>query len=142
MIYTDEVFELEDSLDELCQALLSSTSFDDHCSNKKAILNSPETLNKEKVFGEAKTAFEKIENYGDYAPDFKEKRRQLRQAKRELDLDPIVAKFRVSEHELQSMLDRLVYEMAQVISEDIKIDAGNPFFEFASKGCGGSCHVG
>jgi hypothetical protein len=40
------------------------------------------------------------------------------------------------------MLDYITFDIAKSISDDIKIDAGNPFFEFAKRGCGGSCHVG
>lgn len=142
MIFTEDVFEIEDALDQLSDKLISSKTMLAHCQNKVQILETPATIAREITFNEAKEAFEKIEAYGDFAPDFKEKRRELRQAKRELDLDELIGNYRATEFELQNMLDRIVYEMAAVVSPDIKIDAGNPFFEFASKGCGGNCHAG
>ena len=109
--------------------------------NRLQIDTSAETKAREKQFMEAREAFERIEAYGKHAPDFTEKRRKLRHEKRQLDMDQNVSAFRVSERELQEVLDRLTYEIAQSVSPDIKIDAGNPFFEFAQKGCGGSCNV-
>lgn len=140
MIFTEEVFAIEEELDTLLETLVCSQTFKKHCQNKGTILTNPETMIKEKEFKEAKAAFERIAQYGDYAPEFKSLRRELRQKKRVLDLDEHVMEFRMTEHDVQSMLDRIVFEMAQVVSNDIKIDAGNPFFEFASKGCGGNCH--
>lgn len=142
MIYTEEVFALEDELEKLSQTILNSNTLKEHCLNKEKIMKTQETQQKEKAFKEARESFERIEAYGEFIPDFKEKKRSLRQAKRELDLDENIQAYRITERELQGMLDRIVYEMAQVVSTDIKIDAGNPFFEFASKGCGGNCHVG
>lgn len=93
------------------------------------------------VFRRSKEKFEQVEAYGKYAPDYKEKRRAVRQAKRCVDLDETVAQFRLKERELQDLLDHITYEIAQAVSTDIKVDAGNPFFEFGDKGCGGQCHV-
>jgi cell fate (sporulation/competence/biofilm development) regulator YlbF (YheA/YmcA/DUF963 family) len=103
---------------------------------------SDEVAKLKKDFKEVKEAFEKIEPYGKYAPDFKEKRRAVRKVKRELDTNELVSNFKFNETSLQNMLDYITFDIAKSISDDIKIDAGNPFFEFAKRGCGGSCHVG
>lgn len=140
MIFTEEVFELEDKLDALLATLIQSETLSKHCQNKAALIKNVASCEKERAFIEAKDRFEQVAAYGEYAPEFKTRRRELRQKKRELDLDERVMEFRLTEHDLQSMLDRIVYEMAQVVSPTIKVDAGNPFFEFATKGCGGNCH--
>ena len=141
MIYTEEVFAIEDCIEELCEQLVQSPVVQEHLNNRLRINRSSETKEREKKFMVAREAFERIEAYGKHAPDYTEKRRQLRQQKRQLDMDENVSAFRVSERELQEVLDRLTYEIAQSVSPDIKINAGNPFFEFAQKGCGGSCNV-
>lgn len=63
--------------------------------------------------------------------------------KRALDLNEIVANYRFAETNVQTLLDTIGLKIAQLISEDIKVDAGNPFFERGKKhsGCGGSCHA-
>lgn len=142
MIYTDEVFALEDCLFELCDNIISSELTTKHLHNRLLIETTPTTKAKEQEFVRARQKFEQVEAYGKYAPDYTEKRRKLRQEKRALDMDPHVAAFRASERDLQNVLDRVTYEIAQSVSPDIKIDAGNPFFEFAQRGCGGNCHGG
>ncbi len=64
-------------------------------------------------------------------------------AKRALDLNEIVANYRFAETNVQTLLDTIGLKIAQLISEDIKVDAGNPFFERGKKhsGCGGSRHA-
>ena len=142
MIYTEEVFELEDEIDKLCDTLIQSELVKGFWEAKYQLKNNNETRIKEKEFVFAKESFEKIEAYGSYAPDYKEKRRALREKKRQLDLDETVASFKVKERELQDVLDTTVFDLAKSISPNIKIEAGNPFFEFAQKGCSGNCHVG
>lgn len=70
------------------------------------------------------------------------KKRALRKAKRQLDLNEHVAAFRYSETQLQSLLDQIVQALAEEVSNEIKVDAGRPFFETKKHfGCGGNCHA-
>lgn len=142
MIYTEEIFAIEDSLFELCDKIIASSVATKHLENRLSVETNPEARLKEERFVQARDKFEQIESYGKYAPDYTAFRRTLRQEKRILDMDPNISSFRISERELQNILDRVTYEIAQSVSADIKIEAGNPFFEFAQRGCGGSCSVG
>ncbi|WEG72895.1 YlbF family regulator [Vagococcus intermedius] len=142
MLYTEEIFELEDSIDRLCDCLLASSPTRGYLKSRQLIETSKITQEHVKDFSRAKESFEKIEAYGQYAPDYKEKRRALRATKRQLDMDNNIVEFRIYERDVQESLDLVTYEIAQSISSNIKIEAGNPFFEFAQKGCGGNCHVG
>lgn len=142
MIYTEEIFEIEDSLDALCDKIMTSSIAKKHLENRLSVATNPEVKMKEKKFVRARDKFEQIEAYGKYAPDYTDFRRTLRQEKRALDMDVDVSSYRISERELQNVLDLITYEIAQSVSTEIKIDAGNPFFEFAQRGCGGSCSVG
>lgn len=142
MIVTENFFELEDQTEELIAAILSSESLKSYKSNRIKMYESNEVREKQKNFFDAKESFEKIEAYGIHAPDFRTKQRAVRKAKRELDFCEEVAEFRFSETSLQTILDSISVEIAQTISSDIKVDAGNPFFEKAKgSGCGGSCHA-
>lgn len=142
MLYTEEIFELEDSIDRLCDCLLTSSPTSGYLKSRQLIEISNKTQERVRDFSYAKESFEKIETYGKYAPNYTEKRRALRSAKRQLDMDNNVIDFRIYERDVQESLDLVTYEIAQSISSNIKIEAGNPFFEFAQKGCGGNCHVG
>ncbi|HIY57876.1 MAG TPA: YlbF family regulator [Candidatus Tetragenococcus pullicola] len=141
MIYNDQFFEIEDQVNELIDSLKESTSFYEYCHFRTILEKDDEGQLLKKEFNEKKADFEKIEPYGKYAPDFTEKRRSLRKAKRALDLAPSVANFRLSETQFQSVLDTIVLEVAESITSEIKVETGNPFFETKS-GCGGNCHVG
>lgn len=142
MIYTSSFLEIEDQIDQLVETILNSEQAKLYISYAKKVQSSPTVQEKAAAFMKAKENFEKIESYGKYAPDFTEKRRVLRAAKRNLDVDEIVAQFRFFETDFQDILDQTSYAVAQSVSKEIKVDAGNPFFEFAKKGCGGNCHAG
>lgn len=138
MIINEELFHLEDQAVHLAEVILAGKVVADYRHAKDALAN-PAAKAKQQAFQNAKTTFERIEPYGKYAPDFREKQRALRQAKRTLDLDETVAAFRLAENQLQDILDQTGQALAQTISEEIKVDAGNPFF--TTKGCGGACHA-
>lgn len=142
MIVNESLFDIEDQTELLVQTVLSSQTVDQYRSNKENMRGSESVQAKLADFLTSKTEFERIENYGSHAPDFRTKQRALRQAKRQLDMCEEVADFRVSETEVQDILDSVSSAIAKTISEDIKVDAGNPFFTKGNNhGCGGSCHA-
>ncbi len=142
MIVTEKLFEIEDQTEKLVQAILASESFETYKVNRQTMYSSKDVQAKQKAFLEAKDSFERIEAYGNHAPDFRTKQRAVRKAKRVLDLSEEVAEFRFSETEIQTVLDLIGMAVAKTISDDIKVDAGNPFFEKGKhSGCGGSCHA-
>ena len=139
---TEKLFEIEDQTEQLIQAILASESFESYKKNRQLMYTSKEVQEKQKAFLDAKDSFERIEAYGNHAPDFRTKQRAVRQAKRALDVSEEVAEFRFSETEIQTILDLVGMSVAKTISEDIKVDAGNPFFEKGKhSGCGGNCHA-
>ncbi|MTD38734.1 YlbF family regulator [Erwinia sp. CPCC 100877] len=142
MIVTEELFKIEDQTEQLIQAILESDEIAAYKANRERMYCSQDVKEKQKAFLEAKEAFERIEAYGSHAPDFRTKQRTLRQAKRALDMSEEVAEFRISETGVQTILDLIGTAIAKNVSEDIKVDAGNPFFEKGNHGCGGSCHAG
>ncbi|MEI5988783.1 hypothetical protein A5881_000270 [Enterococcus termitis] len=142
MIVTEKLFEIEDQTEKLVQAILASDSIVSYKINRQSMYNSKDVREKQKTFLDAKDSFERIEAYGNHAPDFRTKQRAVRQAKRALDVSEEVAEFRFSETEVQTILDLVGMAVAKTISDDIKVDAGNPFFEKGKhSGCGGSCHA-
>lgn len=142
MIYNQEVFEIEDLVVNLSEKLNSSQLVASYVNSFFEMDRNQEVDELKRDFLKAKSDFEKIEAYGNYAPDFKEKRRAVRKMKRQLDTNKLVGEFKYNETSFQNMLDYMTFDIATSISNEIKIDAGNPFFEFAKQGCGGSCHVG
>ncbi|AQP53239.1 hypothetical protein CBF34_09965 [Vagococcus penaei] len=140
MIVDDKLFKLEDEVLALKECLLDSSLVDDYVRHHEEIKASTDVEQLIQEFQEVKHRFESIESYGNYAPGFKETRRELRKKKRALDTHELVMTYKQSETALQNVLDYLALDLSKCVSEKIKVDAGNPFFEFASRGCGGSCH--
>lgn len=142
MIVNESLFDIEDQTEQLVQTVLTSSTLDRYRSNREQMKCSEIVQTKLADFLTSKADFERIESYGSHAPDFRTKQRALRQAKRQLDMCEEVAEFRVSETEVQDILDTISSAIAKTISEDIKVDAGNPFFTKGNNhGCGGSCHA-
>ncbi|WP_326717677.1 YlbF family regulator [Vagococcus jeotgali] len=141
MIYNEALYDLEDCVDLVTEEILKTNLVCDYFNHYTNMTREKEVDVIVTDFLRTKKEFTEIEEYGQYAPDFKEKRRALRKAKRAVDTNELIAEFKYSETSLQNMLDYMCLDIAQTISETIKVDAGNPFFEFAKRGCGGNCHV-
>lgn len=141
MIYNDHFFAIEDQVQRVVDRLLESTSFQKYLMHKIELYQDREVTEIRQDFTEKKEAFDRIAEYGRHAPDYREKQRALRKVKRVLDLHPKVADFRMSETQLQGVLDEIILKIAASFSEDVIVDTGNPFFESKSS-CGGGCHHG
>ena len=141
MIYTEELVELDSAMTELLHTIYQSPTMLDYQEAKKNMENDPNCQKKMIAFLEAKNAFESIESYGSYAPGWKEKRRLLRQAKRELDVDDSMAEFRFRETRLQHMLDVICSNIAHTVSDQVKVNTETPFLKLNKSHCGGNCHV-
>lgn len=96
--------------------------------HKQSMEESAKVCQLKEAFLSKKEAFENVAAYGEYAPDYREKR-AVRKAKRQLDMDEHVAAFRYSETQLQSLLDQIVQVLAEEVSNEIKVDAGSPFLK-------------
>ncbi|MBV7390275.1 YlbF family regulator [Enterococcus alishanensis] len=140
MIINDSLFALEDSNEALIDAILNSSTYQNYFSCKESMDQSPEVENLRSSFNKEKDKLEQISAYGKYAPDYKEQQRTLRKSKRTLDLNQQVAEYRLAENDFQALLDEISQRLAAAISNEIKVDAGNPFFETGKIGCKGNCH--
>lgn len=88
-----------------------------------------EVIELKKAFQAEKNRFEKIAEYGEYAPDYRQQQRKVRTSKRALDLNEKVAAYRLAETDFQQMLDEVGECLAKTISPQIKVNAGNPFLK-------------
>lgn len=140
MIINDAFFQLEDQNQVLIQEILASQSFKNYLLTRTEMNNCTEVSKLKKTFQADKDKFEQIASYGEYAPDYREQQRKVRLSKRALDLNERVAAYRLAETDFQRLLDEVGQRIAQTISSDIKVDAGNPFFETGNHSCEGNCH--
>lgn len=103
--------------------------------------NDPVTQEKIKRFVQLKEKYEEVQRFGRYHPDYKTVMKEIRVAKRDMDLDENVANFKRAETELQNVLDEISLLIGRSVSDQIIVETGNPFFTTAKGGCssGGSC---
>ncbi len=144
MIVTEDYLEMETEAFALVQSIMESDIGQNYCAAKIALEQDEAAQAKIHAFNQAKKAFEEIEVYGKFAPDFKEKNREVRRLKREMDVDEFVYQYRLVETDLQTILDEVSLTLARAVSDTIKVPAGNPFFATGASGCGtgGGCGCG
>ncbi|MFY4773748.1 YlbF family regulator [Metabacillus sp. RGM 3146] len=108
---------------------------------QKALQNDQTAQSLIAEFTKVKEKYEDVQRFGRYHPDYKTISSEMRQVKRNLDMNDSVAAFRRAETNLQTLLDEISVELGRAVSEHIKVPTGNPFFDSGSS-CGGGCGSG
>ncbi|SDM04575.1 YlbF family regulator [Bacillus sp. OK048] len=143
MIATSERVELVEYAESLAQMVLESDIVEQYQICLYKMQNSKETQEKIKRFVNLKDIYEEVQRFGKYHPDYKRVMSQIREYKREMDLDQNVADFKLAETDLQYLLDEISMYVGGAVSKNIKVPSGNPFFDNGSHGTGcgggGSC---
>ncbi|MEH7093206.1 YlbF family regulator [Neobacillus vireti] len=140
MLATLERIELLEYAEDLAKMVLTSDIAEQYQISLYKMQNNKETQRKINRFASLKELYEEVQRFGKYHPDYKRVMLQIREAKREMDLDPLVAEFKLAENDLQTLLDEISKSIGGAVSEHIKVPSGNPFFETGhSCGTGGSC---
>ncbi|AZU61404.1 YlbF family regulator [Neobacillus mesonae] len=143
MLATLERVQLLEYAEDLAKMVLDSDIAEQYQDSLYKMQHNQETQKKIKRFVGMKELYEEVQRFGKYHPDYKRVMSQIREYKREMDLDPNVAAFKLAENDLQTLLDQISKAIGSAVSEHIKVPSGNPFFE-TGHGCGsgGSCGCG
>lgn len=141
MIINEEYFALEDQTFRLVEAICSGEAMSSYKEAKRLLAQSKEADAKIRAFNEAKEVYERIEAYADFAPGYQEIRQRVYRAKRIMDLDESVHRFRVAERELQVLLDKVSERLAHAVSSDILVSAGDPFFQSGDSNMPAACQI-
>ena len=143
MLATLERIELLESADHLAKMVLDSEIVEQYRKCLYKLKYDQESQRKIRRFASLKELYEEVQRFGKYHPDYKRIMSQIRESKREMDLDPFVADFKIAENDLQQLLDEISVLVAGAVSSHIKVPTGNPFFDQSSHGggcgSGGSC---
>src|SRR5213595_2094340 len=141
MLATSERIELLERAEGLAKMILKSDVAEQYRICLYKLKNNEESQRKINHFVSLKDLYEEVQRFGKYHPDYKRVMLQIRESKREMDLDSYVAEFRVAENNLQSLLDEISVQLGGAVSKHIKVPTGNPFFDTGSS-CGGGCGSG
>lgn len=140
MLATIERMEILDSADELSDWILNSDVAENYRKSLYKLRNNNVTQTKIQQFTRMKERYEEVQRFGRYHPDYKTVMKEIRERKREMDMDDNVAEFRRAENELQDLLDKVSSIIGHSVSKNVKVPSGNPFFSGSS--CGGGCGSG
>jgi cell fate (sporulation/competence/biofilm development) regulator YlbF (YheA/YmcA/DUF963 family) len=141
MLATTERILLQDQAEELAEMILQSDIVEKYQISIYKLRANKESRRKINAFVKIKDRYEEVQRFGKYHPDYKEVMGQIRDTKREMDLDDFVAEFKRAETDLQNLLDEVSVLIGKSVSIHVKVPTGNPFFD-SSSGCSGGCGSG
>lgn len=140
MIITENLFVIEEVLKELVKTIGKSEQARQLSLARREVSEDPEILRLEKNLQSAYDEFACIQKYGSHAPGYNDKKKTFYHAKKVYDLHDSIANLRQAEMAMQTILDEIAVKIAKVVSENIPVDTGNPFFDHEQKrNCAKGC---
>ena len=141
MFATIESMLILDEAEKLASFVLQSEPADEYRRSFHILKNDKEAQQLIAQFLKTKDLYEDVQRFGKYHPDYRKISKDMRDIKRELDLNEHVSNFKRAENELQSLLDEISVHVGRAVSDYVKVPTGNPFFDSGSS-CGGGCSSG
>jgi cell fate (sporulation/competence/biofilm development) regulator YlbF (YheA/YmcA/DUF963 family) len=138
---TSEWVFILDEVDELSAMILSSQAAQNLRQATKAVYEDAELSAKIKAFQRLKDQYEDVQRFGKYHPDYHTIMKDIRTAKRQLDMDEKIATLKLAENDYQDLLDEISLLIGHSVSEAVKVPVSNPFFATGSA-CGSGCGTG
>src|SRR5699024_7895882 len=97
-------------------------------------------------FSRMKDKYEEVQRFGHYHPDFHSVMKDVRSAKRKMDLHPMVIAYKVAEREYQNFLDDISEIIAEGVSDTVMVPRDGLSIKASVSSCstggcgsGGSC---
>lgn len=140
MIATMSLVKLLDESEQLSNMIKNSTIMKEYERACIELKEDEEAQQLIKQFNDMKLHYEDVQRFGTYHPDYREIMRQVRRAKRKMDMNDKVATFKIAERNLQSLLDDISELIAQSVSEEIKVPKDDAIF--SDLGCKTGCGTG
>lgn len=136
-----EVIDVLDQVDEVSEMILNSEIYQDYLEARQTMNADKEAHSHYQTFMQYKERYDEVMRFGKYHPDYQTVTRATRKSKRAYDMVPSVMAYKQKETELQNLVDEVITIIATSISENVKIEVGNPFFRTDMHGCstGGTC---
>ncbi|PRO64747.1 YlbF family regulator [Alkalicoccus urumqiensis] len=126
----------------LSDYIVESEIFAQYIRTKKAVQKDRHIQSKLQEFQLLKEKYEEVQRFGKYHPDFRTITAEVREFKRGLDTEPVIAEFKQAEKYLHELLSEISKMIADEVSPNIKVPTGNPFFDAQQSSCSGGCGSG
>ncbi|MDY0408082.1 YlbF family regulator [Virgibacillus soli] len=139
MIATLEFADVLDRSEILGNIIRNSEVMHDYHQAKEELQLDKEAQELIQAFNYIKEDYEDIQRFGRYHPDYNQIMKKIRATKREMDMHPTVAAFKVAERSLQQFLDEISEIIACSVSEEIKVPKDGAALSDGGCGSGGSC---
>lgn len=139
---TEETLSILDEIENLSDMIVQSEVYQNYQYAKENLENDDEAHLLYQAFLKSKDQYDDVMRFGKYHPDYKRIMMETRQRKRAYEMLPVVMEYKTKEVVLQNLIDEVLTKIAFAVSENVKIEAGNPFFQTGHNGCatGGSCN--
>lgn len=139
---TEETLSILDEIENLSDMIVQSEVYQNYQYAKENLENDEEAHLLYQAFLKSKDQYDDVMRFGKYHPDYKRIMMETRQRKRAYEMLPVVMEYKTKEVALQNLIDEVLTKIAFAVSENVKIEAGNPFFQTGHNGCatGGSCN--
>lgn len=141
MLATQEIVDIIDDSERIGQMIIHSDVMQAYLVAKSELANDQEAQRLINQFNHTKEQYEEVQRFGRYHPDYSKIMKEIRQTKREMDMNEKVATFKVAERNIQTLLDEISTSIAHSVSEQIKVPKEGALFTDSGCGCGsgGSC---
>ncbi|MGW7900670.1 YlbF family regulator [Staphylococcus shinii] len=138
---TEETLTVLDEIEALSDKILESRLYQEYRQAEQVLANNDEAHLLYQAFLKSKDKYDEIMRFGKYHPDYQNVMLDTRKRKRAYEMLPVVMNHKQKEVALQELIDQVIVKIAYAVSENVKIEAGNPFFQKDAGGCatGGSC---
>ncbi|MBM2658760.1 YlbF/YmcA family competence regulator [Staphylococcus pseudoxylosus] len=138
---TEETLTVLDEIEALSDKILESRLYQAYREAEQALADNDEAHLLYQAFLKSKDKYDEIMRFGKYHPDYQNVMLDTRKRKRAYEMLPVVMDHKQKEVALQELIDQVIVKIAYAVSENVKIEAGNPFFQKDAGGCatGGSC---
>ena len=138
---TEETLTVLDEIEDLSDKILESRLYQEYRQAEQALANNDEAHLLYQAFLKSKDKYDEIMRFGKYHPDYQTVMLDTRKRKRAYEMLPVVMDFKQKEVLLQDLINEVIVKIAYAVSENVKIETGNPFFQKDASGCAtcGSC---
>lgn len=136
MIATLEYADILDMSEELSDMVLHSDIMKTYENARETLRTDEEAQKLITAFNDIKEHYEDVQRFGRYHPDYNEIMKTVRTAKRKMDMNEAVARYKVAERDLQRLLDEISSCIALSASEQVKAPVDGA--ALTDHGCGSS----
>jgi len=139
MIVNQDMMELLDKADQISDMILQSEAYRTYKQAHNHLVHDQEAQELIQAFVHIKEAYDEVQRFGRYHPDYNNIMKKVRAKKRQMDLNEKVATFKVAERQFQKLLDDISEIIAHSVSEQIMVPKDGIIDGACGCGSGGSC---